>query len=245
MLDCGKMQTARRDVVSIFASLPKSIRIEVVPTLADEIVPQSNELTRRCKKCGIEQAITEFYVRGDKPHLRKRQCRTCLRKTPEQKARQDDLRALCPERDTLKRMIQRCHNPNNPRYGEWGGKGIRVCDEWRGKGGFERFLAHVGKMPTPEHSIDRYPNKDGNYEPGNVRWATRIEQMNNIHRNVLITANNKTLTLREWARLLGTDGDRLDCRYRAGWTHDEIINVPFGQERRKYQEAKAANEIQS
>lgn len=56
-------------------------------------------------------------------------------------------------------------------------RGVRVHPEWAAS--FEAFLAHIGPKPSPTHSIDRYPNRDGNYEPGNVRWATPKEQANN------------------------------------------------------------------
>jgi hypothetical protein len=56
--------------------------------------------------------------------------------------------------------------------------GIRVCEEWVGKGGFENFLSHIGLKPSPKHSLDRIDSK-GNYEPGNVRWATSQEQYKN------------------------------------------------------------------
>jgi hypothetical protein len=71
-------------------------------------------------------------------------------------------------------MITRCHNPNATRYKDWGGRGITVCEEWRNN--YEAFLAHIGRKPSPRHSIDRFPNNSGNYEPGNVRWATPREQ---------------------------------------------------------------------
>lgn len=78
-------------------------------------------------------------------------------------------------------MRTRCHNPNATRFKHWGGRGISVHEEWRKD--FQSFLAHVGRKPSAKHSLDRYPNVDGNYEPGNVRWATLIEQANNKRRN--------------------------------------------------------------
>lgn len=80
-------------------------------------------------------------------------------------------------------MKSRCNNQNNHKYPIYGGRGIKVCDRWQngdgGRSGYECFLADMGRRPTATHSIDRYPDKDGNYEPGNCRWATPTEQNNN------------------------------------------------------------------
>jgi|HubBroStandDraft_6_1064221.scaffolds.fasta_scaffold00056_11 hypothetical protein len=74
-------------------------------------------------------------------------------------------------------MITRCENPNTHYYKYYGGRGIRVCEEWRTS--YETFLAYVGRKPSPQHTLDRYPDNDGNYEPENVRWATRSQQEHN------------------------------------------------------------------
>jgi hypothetical protein len=73
-------------------------------------------------------------------------------------------------------MIDRCENPRNKSFPDYGGRGIRVCPEWRDS--FPGFLAEVGRRPGPEFSIDRIDNSRG-YEPGNVRWATRLQQNRN------------------------------------------------------------------
>jgi hypothetical protein len=85
-----------------------------------------------------------------------------------------------PEHRAWKNMIQRCTNPNHPRYADWGGRGITVCDRWQGEHGFENFLADMGEKPEPksEYSIDRRENNEG-YSPSNCIWETRIEQMRN------------------------------------------------------------------
>ena len=74
-------------------------------------------------------------------------------------------------------MIQRTTNAKNPNYPEYGGSGITVCSRWRES--FLSFLEDMGPRPLGNLSIDRYPNKNGNYEPGNCRWATDVEQANN------------------------------------------------------------------
>lgn len=77
-------------------------------------------------------------------------------------------------------MVRRCENPKEENFPRYGGRGIRVCDRWRrgenGLTGYECFLADMGRKPSPQHSIDRYPDNDGNYEATNCRWATSSEQ---------------------------------------------------------------------
>jgi hypothetical protein len=70
-------------------------------------------------------------------------------------------------------MIQRCTNVNHPSYKRYGGRGIRVCDEWRQS--FNAFALYMGPKPSPSHTIDRIDH-DGDYRPGNVRWSTRSTQ---------------------------------------------------------------------
>lgn len=74
-------------------------------------------------------------------------------------------------------MKTRCFNPNYSERHLYGGRGITVCDRWCDS--FEAFLADMGEKPSPTHSLDRFPNPNGNYEPGNCRWATPTQQANN------------------------------------------------------------------
>lgn len=74
-------------------------------------------------------------------------------------------------------MIQRCTNPKHPKYPDYGGRGIKVCEHWRSS--YPNFLADVGRRPSLAHTLDRFPDVNGNYEPGNVRWADATQQANN------------------------------------------------------------------
>lgn len=81
-----------------------------------------------------------------------------------------------PTYRTWVNMWTRCTNPNATQYKWYGAQGVQVCARWKS---FEVFIADVGERPSLDHTLDRFPNKDGNYEPGNVRWATRREQCRN------------------------------------------------------------------
>jgi hypothetical protein len=86
-----------------------------------------------------------------------------------------------PEHNSWRAMNERCYNPKAIKYAYYGGRGIRVADEWRGEDGFRRFMEHIGPKPEPKrlYTLDRYPDTNGNYEPGNVRWATWSQQQRN------------------------------------------------------------------
>lgn len=117
------------------------------------------------------------------------------------------------EYKTWKEMIKRCNNRRHLSYPTYGGRGIRVCDEWRRD--FIAFLSAVGRKPTPQHSLDRI-NPDGHYEPGNVRWATSREQQNNRRGNVLFKIDGQMVPRADAARLLGVAHSQMRSWQRLG-----------------------------
>lgn len=97
-------------------------------------------------------------------------------------------------------MIQRCTNKKREDYERYGGRGILVYFDWMGPGGFESFLKDVGKRPSKAYSLDRI-NPNGNYEPGNVRWATKKVQANN-RGGKFIEYDGERMTIYGWAEKL-------------------------------------------
>lgn len=77
-------------------------------------------------------------------------------------------------------MVARCENPASTKFKDYGARGIVVCQRWRAS--YEAFLADMGRKPTPKHSIDR-KDVNGNYEPGNCKWSTALEQRHNQRRS--------------------------------------------------------------
>lgn len=115
-------------------------------------------------------------------------------------------------------MKARCKNKNNPRWSDYGGRGIVLCDRWEM---FENFFADMGEAPEGM-SIDRIDN-NGNYEPGNCRWATRKEQSRNKRTNRMVTANGKTMCVVEWSEETGINRHTIGRRLRNGWSdHDAV-----------------------
>lgn len=120
-------------------------------------------------------------------------------------------------------MLARCFNKNSPNYKNYGGRGITVCADWLK---FENFISDMGNKPTVEHSIDRYPNVNGNYQPDNCRWATNAEQQRNRRSNVKFTYKGKTQCLTEWAEEYGMSRKTCTQRFNKGWPIDKILETP-------------------
>ncbi len=134
-----------------------------------------------------------------------------------------------PEWRVWKNMRDRCGNPNHKAYPNYGGRGIRVCPEWdMAGGGFEAFIAHIGRRPDGRFELDRKDNDRG-YEPGNVRWVTRRVNAQNRRDNRTLTVNGKTLCLSEWARRAGISVALLSFRLRAGWADADAVGLAPGR----------------
>ena len=184
--------------------------------------PRSTVVFWQCRcSCGAEA-----HVRGDK--LKSGNTRSCgcyhLEKLKKDHFKHGDSMGA-KEYRTWALMLARCkpcrRNSDNKNYYE---RGIRVCERWRIS--YQNFLSDVGRSPGPNYSIDRIDN-DGNYEPGNVRWATREQQMRNRRVTRLWIYKNESKTLREWSDALSLSLGKIRTRlYRYGWSVERAFETP-------------------
>ena len=119
--------------------------------------------------------------------------------------------------------MSRCYYPSNPAHAYYKSLGIEVCERWKT---FSNFLADMGERPNLEYTLDRYPNKTGNYEPGNCRWATKKEQANNRVTNRPLEYRGKTYTMSELCAATGLTKDFLHSRLRNGWDGSAAVETP-------------------
>lgn len=175
----------------------------------------------RCD-CGTERDVRAFKLLSNS-----KSCGCLMRASKVAQARHGQSRA--GKRTRLYRvwgnMVQRCHNPKNDGYADYGGRGIKVCSEWRD---FSAFAAWAEGMVRAENDqIDRIDN-DGDYEPENCRWISDARNKRNTGRNRLLTAFGETKCVADWA------GDprcrvslsALHYRVRSGLSHEEAIGLP-------------------
>lgn len=133
---------------------------------------------------------------------------------------------LCHTRENSiwRAMRQRCSNPNDQDYSEYGGRGITICKEWAS---FAAFYRDMGPIPSPKHSIDRIDN-DGNYEPGNCRWASPLEQQNNRRNNRHYDWNGQRMTAPQIYRAAQppVKFHTFHARLYYGWPIERAVSEP-------------------
>lgn len=124
------------------------------------------------------------------------------------------------EYEAWQHMKSRCLNPKNKAYHNYGGRGISVCERWLT---FENFFDDMGLAPSPEHSLDRYPNNNGNYEPNNCRWATKAEQQLNKRPRMGIGG----ISITKISKKLGGCSTLIGSRLKNGWPPQIAASAPL------------------
>lgn len=120
------------------------------------------------------------------------------------------------------RCSDKCnHRTDRKHYVE---RGVKIYDEW--KNDFKIFMRDLGPRPGAEYTLDRFPNKNGNYEPANVRWATKTEQAVNRKSTRFITYNGETLSISEWSKKFNIGHGVISRRLDDNWSPEKIFNTP-------------------
>lgn len=120
-------------------------------------------------------------------------------------------------------MRGRCENPRDAGYKDYGGRGIKICERWQD---VRNFVADMGE-PPPGMEIDRYPDKNGNYEPGNCRWATKLQNMENRRNSRIITFRGERMSIGAAARLAGVHRASLrKCILRGESPETAVARLP-------------------
>ena len=156
----------------------------------------------RCD-CGVEKTFYRASL------LRGAESCGCLRAD----GRRSHGKSKTSEYNVYKMMLQRCYNPNHDSYVNYGERGIGVCERWRGRGGFENFLADMGPRPSRRHMVERKDNDSG-YSPENCVWAVPATQMRNTRRTVHVTYAGRTMCVTDWAKEIGVPATTLAYRVR-------------------------------
>lgn len=191
-------------------------------TVLSQVTPISGQSVWLCRcDCG-----TERKVRGERLKRGATQSCGCLRNERVRAALTTHGMRHHPLYGIWHHMVERCYNPADASYPNYGARGITICNEWRFS--FENFYNHVIDLPNCRddgYSLDRRDNSLG-YFPGNVRWATRGEQSRNRRTNVLLTYNGKTQTVLDWAEELDISAIMIYKRLYRGWDTARALTTP-------------------
>ena len=171
-----------------------------------------------CKcDCGVEKTVLKEHLTSG----RTRSC-GCWRVEVGQKQTHGEIHTRLYK--IWGNMLNRCSNPNNPVWYNYGGRGIFVCDEWKQYEGFRDWANNSGY--NDNLSIDRIDNNKG-YSPDNCRWVDANIQNNNRRNNCYIEYKGEIRTISEWAAILNIEYHTLYNRIKRGWDVEDAFNKPL------------------
>lgn len=129
---------------------------------------------------------------------------------------------ISPTYRSWRSMRDRCCNIESLGYADYGGAGVKIFEPWMK---FAQFLADMGARPLGT-TLDRWPNRNGNYEPGNCRWATPKQQANNTKKNRILIVKGISRTMSEWADITGIDMRLIHARLKLKWSVERAVLQP-------------------
>lgn len=140
-------------------------------------------------------------------------------------------------------MKGRCYNPNNTIYKYYGGRGIKICEEWLND--FQKFYKWAMENGYNDNLTIERKNVNGNYEPNNCKWATRIEQANNKNSNHFLEFNGEIHTIAEWGRITRINQNIIERRINdLGWSVKDALSVEAMIGNNQYNTRKENNDGQ-
>ena len=170
----------------------------------------------RCE-CGTERAVIAKSLKNGLS-----QSCGCLNRERSRERHTRHGRYATPEYKIWQAIVARCRNPKNPRYADYGARGIKLCAEWED---FAAFHREVGDRPTPRHSIDRMNNERG-YEPGNCKWSLPHEQMTNRRCTRFVNVDGEKVPLATLAKKYSIPANTLRGRILKGWPVAKALTTP-------------------
>jgi hypothetical protein len=173
----------------------------------------------RCD-CGLEKLVDACSLRTGKS-----QSCGCYRSEATTRRMMKHGKAYHPLYSCWKDMLTRCYKPNHKHFKSYGGRGIKVCERWHK---CANFIEDMGPKPSARHTLERIDNSKG-YEPGNCKWATRIEQANNTRTCRMINLHGETRTLSSWCHQLGFGVSTIRWRMDHGMNAEEAFSQPINK----------------
>lgn len=206
-------------------------RLTVLCDAAPHVRPNGKPYARsKCQcECGSIIAVANASLRAKRPT---KSCGCLQREKLKERAIHNNATAKkqTVEYATWKGIKARTTNPNLKNFDRYGGRGITMCDRW--KNSFVAFLEDMGPRPSSNHSIDRFPDNDGNYEPGNCRWATKLEQQQNTSKNKYLVVDDVTKPVGEWSIDTGISRSTIHLRLNRGWSDRDAVMTPLQRRNR-------------
>ena len=199
--------------------LKEGMKFNYLTAITDSYIKNKRRYAIFKCDCGKEKEIRVSNVID--PHGTK-SC-GCMQRVLSAQSKHNYKHGLCYSRiyAIWRKMRQRCNNPNYSESKYYGGRGIKVCEEWDKS--FDAFYDWALKNGYQDDlSIDRI-DTNGNYEPSNCKWSTNIEQGNNKRNNVIITIDDQKMTLAQWCRCRNLPYSRVQARLYRGWSEKEAL----------------------